>query len=56
MKDKSQIEDFYSSNQDKDEVPLGNIFRLVLMQSKLIILIVFLVKTFGNQMEIQQNI
>ena len=43
MTDKSIQEDFYSSIKDNDEIDLGNIFRVLLMQSKLIILIVFAV-------------
>jgi tyrosine-protein kinase Etk/Wzc len=43
MKDKLITEDFYSSKNDNDEIELGKIFRLLLMQSKLIILIVFVV-------------
>lgn len=41
MTDKLTREDFYSSTKDNDEIDLGKIFRLLLMQSKLIILIVF---------------
>jgi len=42
MKEKL-AEDFYSSKNDNGEIELGKIFRLLLMQSKLIILIVFVV-------------
>ena len=40
MKNKLTTEDFYSSTKDSDEIDLGKMFRLLLMQSKLIILIV----------------
>ena len=40
MKNKITTEDFYSSTKDSDEIDLGKMFRLLLMQSKLIILIV----------------
>ena len=40
MKDKLTEKDFYSSTKDSDEIDLGKMFRLLLMQSKLIILIV----------------
>jgi tyrosine-protein kinase Etk/Wzc len=43
MTDESMPENFYSSMKDNDEIDLGKIFRLLLMQSKLIILIVFAV-------------
>lgn len=34
------LQDFYSSNKESDEVDVGKVFRLLLMQSRLIILIV----------------
>jgi tyrosine-protein kinase Etk/Wzc len=43
MKDNSIAEDFYSSTDDNSNFDLGKIFRLLLMQSKLILLIVFVV-------------
>jgi tyrosine-protein kinase Etk/Wzc len=43
MTDKLITEDFYSSNKDNDEIDLGKIFRLLLIQSKIIILIVLTV-------------
>ena len=41
MSDKTFSQDFYSSNKEADEVDVGKVFRLLLMQSKLIIFIVF---------------
>ena len=36
-------ENFLSSNRESDEIDLGKIFRFILMQSKMIISIVFVV-------------
>lgn len=43
MADKLPTENFYSSIRDEDEIDLGKIFRFLLMQSKLILSIVFVV-------------
>ena len=43
MPEKLESENFYSSSNESDELDLGKIFRLLLMQSKLIILIVLIV-------------
>ena len=43
MTGKLIAEDFSSSTKDNDEIDIGKIFRLLLMQSKFIILIVFVV-------------
>lgn len=41
MSDKTFSQDFYSSNKEADEVDVGKVFRLLMMQSKLIIFIIF---------------
>ena len=43
MTDRLKTEDFYTSGREVDEVDLGKIFRFLLMQSKLIIIIVLVV-------------
>lgn len=41
MSDKTFSQDFYSSNKEADEVDVGKVFRLLMMQSKLIMFIIF---------------
>ena len=43
MTNKIEIDNFLSSNMEKDEIDIGKLFRFLLMQSKLILSIVFVV-------------